>query len=178
MKKKTVGFSLIELMVVVTIIGLLASIAIPSFVKHIYKAKTVEAYESLDKIAKAARLYYHRVITSNTTGADSTGQFPTQIIPTPASPAVCCAMGSNKCMTPIEDWNTNNWRFLYFAVHEAHYYSYSFAAAGTHLASIYTAQAQGDLDCDGVFSTFEMRGSVDSEGSVVTFGPMMTRELE
>lgn len=44
---KKQGFSLIELMIVVSIIGLLAAIAVPNFQKYSLKAKLAEAYTTL-----------------------------------------------------------------------------------------------------------------------------------
>jgi prepilin-type N-terminal cleavage/methylation domain-containing protein len=44
------GFTLIELMIVVSIIGLLASIALPSYQAYVYRAKAVEVVLEMDKI--------------------------------------------------------------------------------------------------------------------------------
>ena len=49
-KNNQKGFTLIELMVVVAIIGILASIAIPNFKKYQGKAKTTEAKVQLSAV--------------------------------------------------------------------------------------------------------------------------------
>ena len=52
------GMTLIELMLVVVIMGILASLAVPQFTSYIKKSKSVEATLALSKIAGAAVLYY------------------------------------------------------------------------------------------------------------------------
>jgi len=52
------GFSLIELMVVIAIIGFLAMIGIPSYMKFLAKAKRAEAYMNLSSIYAAQKAYW------------------------------------------------------------------------------------------------------------------------
>jgi len=58
MFKNNKGFTLIELMIVVAIIGVLAAIAIPNFLNYQCKAKQSEAKSSLGTIRTAQEAYY------------------------------------------------------------------------------------------------------------------------
>jgi type IV pilus assembly protein PilE len=55
--KKSAGFTLIELMIVVVIIGILAALAIPRFMKASAKSKTTEAQLILKQIYTMERSY-------------------------------------------------------------------------------------------------------------------------
>lgn len=52
------GFSLIELLVVVVIMGILASLAIPSFVNISKRARYAEAKQALNSIGKDVKMFY------------------------------------------------------------------------------------------------------------------------
>ncbi|MCL5875816.1 MAG: prepilin-type N-terminal cleavage/methylation domain-containing protein [Candidatus Dependentiae bacterium] len=72
------GFSLIELMVVVAIIGLLSMIAVPSFGRYLAKAKRAEAYLNLNSIYSAEKAYWaeHGTYSKTLMGENSLGWQP------------------------------------------------------------------------------------------------------
>jgi type IV pilus assembly protein PilA len=57
-RKQSRGFTLIELMIVVAIIGVLASVAIPSFLNYQLTAKRAEAFANLSSLSKAQKSYF------------------------------------------------------------------------------------------------------------------------
>ena len=68
------GFTLIELMIVVAIIGILAAVAIPQYQNYIVRAKVGNALTSIDMLKTAVALCYQEaggVLAACTTGAAS-----------------------------------------------------------------------------------------------------------
>jgi prepilin-type N-terminal cleavage/methylation domain-containing protein len=160
-KRAFQGFTLIELMVVVGIMGVLSSVAIPSFTRLMNRSKTAEVAGNLDSMYKSAASYY----TSERSGQ---GQISTvaghcsvdDALPSPSAPL------RRKQVFPSND----TFRTLGFNIADLVYFSYGLASGPSGVGRcdnvpsesvVYTLFANGDLDGDGLYSTFELAAGSD-----------------
>src|SRR5262249_39171740 len=154
------GFTLIELMIVVAIIGILAAVAIPAFMKYIRRSKTVEASMNVRKLFDSSVAYYESE-HANATGGILPRQFPTSNAITPA--ASCCGAGGvgGKCVPAPTNFAGTTWSALNFSVDDPFYFQYQYDWNGSFdTAATFAAWAFGDLDCDTILSTYQRFGSV------------------
>jgi type IV pilus assembly protein PilA len=56
-------------------------------------------------------------------------------------------------------WAAAPWTCLQFTINEPQFFSYGYVSSGSGTAALYTAVANGDLDGNGVLSTFTLSGS-------------------
>jgi prepilin-type N-terminal cleavage/methylation domain-containing protein len=146
------AFTLIELMIVVVLIGILAAIAVPSFMEYMKRAKATEAVLQLNAVGKAAK---------QTWGANSA--YPVAAgtgmpVMNPGGVGKGCCGGPNKHCAPSAGAWTGGWAELGFEIREPTLFYYAYTGDGAAGAE-FTATATGDLDCDGNEVTYTLTGT-------------------
>ena len=171
MFKNRKGFTLIELMIVVAILGILAAVAIPAFLKYIKRSKTSEATMNIRKLYDGSVTYF------SSEHVDSDGNILEARFPATVAEKPDCCTGSTK--TEVDNWDDNaTFEALQFSVADPFDYSYQYDSAGLENASVFTASAFGDLDEDGSYSTFVRFGSVMEMEVRGSSGLYIASELE
>jgi type IV pilus assembly protein PilA len=165
-------------MIVVAILGILAAVAIPAMVKYLRRAKTTEAVDKLAYLYRMAAIYAQSErFTRGLASASVPAQFPAPAGPTPAVPPAGIRQSD-----PPGTWDSDpTWHALAFgfSAGDPHYYAYQFDSSGSGTGALFTARALGDLDGDGLRSTFERAARLDANQTVQGSGGIyMESELE
>jgi hypothetical protein len=138
----------LELAVAVSLTGTLAATMIPTFLRNVHASRLSEPVEGLKRIAAHATL--------RAAGLPAERAYPDSAAFTPAvtprGELVLDAPGT---------WDPATWRTLDFAFDAPHAYSFAFESENSEARSTFTARARGDLDGDGVTSSFSISGSVE-----------------
>jgi prepilin-type N-terminal cleavage/methylation domain-containing protein len=162
------GFTIIELMIVVVILGVLAAVGILGYVQFINRARTAEVYEKLALLFRNSTRY--ALDSNESVGRSSSAkglpsQFPRDELLTPG--VDCCAQVDRKCNPAWTYWETPTWRALDFNMPDPHRFRFAYEGEGTGTGAVFTARGQADFDCDGTLSTYERCGVIVPGGAVV-----------
>lgn len=152
----------------VALAGTLLAIAIPVFSRELHASRFVEPASGVARMGSGAVVWAQ--------GRGAADAFPP---PAPLTPAT--VPRGIRVVDAAELWNTPSWRALSFTPGpEGHAHAFAFAFDRTVGAneSAFVARAHGDLDGDGVTSTFEVRGAAGETGVSLAPGMYVEAEIE
>jgi len=148
----------VEAALVASILGSALAVGVPAFLRNLHASRLVEPIDGLSRIAARA--------TALAVAEPAASAYPAGVGLTPASVPRGTAVED-----PPGTWGHPTWRRLAFAPAGPHRFAFAFASASGAGRSTFRAVAHGDLDGDGVTSTFERTGEVQ-EGAAPTVGPL------
>lgn len=178
--RRSVAFTLVELMVVIAIVAVLSVIAIYGVRRYLAASKTAEAINALGGIGRGCVAAYHAhagvskalVMPPVTDDSGSWNGpwwgsfFPPPFGPIPVPPIVPQGTKYQPRSTPGVDFQQEGWQRIRFSISEPIYYQYMITIDGNPVGPPLggpdpgpdgiEVSARGDLDGDGVQSTFTL----------------------
>ena len=157
------GIAPVEIAIVAGILALMGLLVVPALRRYVRLTKTSEAFVSLNRIEVGA-VAYHRADHFDATGQPVPRQFPGTDGPVPGTP--CWNQPQARCAGRDPGWTNATWRALRFSMENSHYYTYAFSSAGFWEYAQYTATARGNLDGDGIVTTFQSHAGMQPDGGI------------
>ncbi|MBW2456114.1 MAG: type II secretion system protein [Deltaproteobacteria bacterium] len=178
-RAKSRGFTLVELMIVVAIIGVLAAMAVFGLSRYLASAKTAEAKSIIGNVSRAAHASYERESMNAETVAEGSESTVTAHNLCGTAAPVPGFVPAGKKYQPItadgQDFESGNalngWKCLKYQMSQPIYFQYLYTKNGSPAApnnpaacgtDCYEAGALGDSDSDGVLSMFARTGVVNT----------------
>ena len=171
------AFTAVELMNFLGLAAVLSAVGMFALARYVRHAKTVEAVSSVTRLASNAAEFYDLSDGTQPAAASPAAVHAMRHFPlSSAAPVPSEELSVRGCryQSNLADWSVSPWRELHFTMVEPQYYRYEFASAGAGATAKATVTAQGDLDGDGVRSSYAL-DIVPDQGLAASVSKSMTK---
>jgi type IV pilus assembly protein PilA len=148
------GFTLVELMIVVALIGVLAAIAIPNFLGYLARSRRSEAYANLASVARAQKSFQA-----------TRGVFHDSVLPYPDD-APYGGLGSHRMIWDADSEDAFS-ELGWIPEGQVHYAYHTNTTNNCSCELCFTASAYGDVDDNGqVSAVMYVEPQRDGDGAI------------
>lgn len=156
----------VELALIVSLGGSALAASVPTFLRELQASRMSEAVDGVADIGQGAVAYAE--------GKELAASFPPPEELTP--PEVPRGVTAED---PPGSWDTPTWQALHFRFDRPHRYAFQFEVVPEPSRIWFQASAYGDLNGDGILSTFQLAGERRADGDAVVLpGLHIHREVE
>ncbi len=159
------ALSWVEVAAVFAAGGAVLAAFIPAFVENLEASRLAEPLEGLGTIAARA--------TALAAGRPIEQSYPETVGLTPS-----VVPRGERVVDPPGTWDKPTWQRLGFRFDRPHAFSFLFESSNGKGIAAFEARAHGDLDGDGVLSTFMVRGESRDQHQPMVFPLEIDREVE
>ena len=159
------GFTLAEVLNFLGLAAVLAALGMYGLSRYLKHAKSMDGVSSATAIAQAAAQYYNDSDAKQPAGTKPDSAKAMRHFPASSRTSVPADFNDVKgklYQSSIGDWSVSPWLDMRFSLSTPQCYAYSFESQGSGPSAQATAEARGDIDGNGINSTFRVSVAPDA----------------
>lgn len=157
-KRARAGLTLVQVSLVVMILAILVGALLPGMRRRARLSRTSEAVDRLAQLYRHTQTYW----SGQQVGPVAPTRSTLHTLPPPAPLTPATVPAGQAQLDPPNTWTAPTWNALEFRFEEPHYFAYQYDSTGEGVTAAFTARAVGDLDGNGLSSTFERAARADN----------------
>ncbi len=150
---------MLRVAVFTSIAFVLIAATVPSLQRKARATRSSEAVDRLGEIYRRSLVYW----AGEQVGPVAPARSTLHTLPPPASLTPATIPAGHAVTDSADTWSSPTWNALEFRFTEPHYYAYQYEASGDGTTAGFTARAHGDLDGNGIASTYERAGAANAQ---------------
>lgn len=155
------GLTMVHVALIIMVVTILVGALLPGLRRRSRLSRTSEAVDRLAELYRRSHTYW----SGQQVGPVAPTRSTLHTLPPPAPLTPATVPAGQAQLDPANTWTSPTWNALEFRFEEPHYFAYQYDSAGEGTSAAFTARALGDLDGNGISSTFER--AARSDGALV-----------